>query len=245
MVMTSNRYPIIDMLRGFAIVLMFVFHFSFDLNYFGVITINFIEEPFWLNFRRLIVSMFLLLVGISLYLSTRKGIHWYAWSKRMALLLVYSGLVSLGSWMMFPETFIYFGILHFIALASILGLLFTRLYWTNLLLGIFIILLDINYSNSLFNAPHLQWFGLMTYLPATEDYVPLLPWFGVVLIGIFTGKMLFEETHNKTPMSWLSWNSQQFIPRTLALGGRHSIHIYMLHQPVFIGLLSLWFRVTS
>lgn len=225
------------MLRGLAIVLMFVFHFSYDLNYFGAVSIQFLEDPFWLNFRRLIVSQFLLLVGISLHLATRKGIRWHSWSRRMTLLLVYAGLVSLGSWMMFPETFIYFGILHFIALASVLGLLFTRFYWLNLLLGIFIILLDINYSNELFNAPYLQWFGLMTHLPATEDYVPLLPWFGVVLIGMFLGKTLFDDK----PMAWLSWNNRHPVARGLAFGGRHSIHIYMLHQPVFIGLLSLWF----
>jgi uncharacterized membrane protein len=225
------------MLRGFAIVLMFVFHFSFDLDYFGVVNIQFLEDVFWLNFRLFIVSLFLLLVGISLHLATRGGICWRSWSRRMALLLVYAGLVSLGSWMMFPETFIYFGILHFIALASILGLLFTRFYWLNLLLGTFIILLDINYSNTLFNAPYLQWFGLMTRIPATEDYVPLLPWFGVVLIGVFIGKTLFDDK----PMAWLCWNSQHPVARGLAFGGRHSLNIYMLHQPVFIGLLSLWF----
>jgi uncharacterized membrane protein len=159
----------------------------------------------------------------------------------MALLLAYATLVSLGSWMMFPNTFIYFGILHFIALASILGLLFTRLYWLNLLLGVFIILLDINYSHTLFNAPLLQWFGLMTHIPATEDYVPLLPWFGVVLIGMFIGKTLFDDR----PMAWLSWSSQRPVVRWLAFGGRHSIHIYMLHQPVFIGVLSLWFWVAD
>jgi len=225
------------MLRGFAIVLMFIFHFSFDLNYFGVISIQFLEDPFWLNFRRLIVTLFLLLVGISLHLSTRKGIRWRAWLKRMALLLVYAGLVSLGSWMMFPETYIYFGILHFIALASVLGLLFTGFYWINLLLGIFIITLDASYSDTLFNAPHLQWIGLMPQLPATEDYVPLLPWFGVVLLGMFIGKTLF----GKRPMPWLTQGSQNMIFRTLSLGGRHSIHIYMLHQPIFIGLLSTFF----
>lgn len=239
--MNLNRYPVIDMLRGVAILLMFVFHFSFDLNYFGVVSIHFLEDPFWLNFRRLIVSLFLILVGISLHLATRDGIRWSSWSRRMTLLLVYAGLVTAGSRMMFPETFIYFGILHFIALASALGLLFTRLYWTNLLLGVSIILLDINYSNTLFNAPHLQWLGLMTYLPATEDYVPLLPWFGVVLIGMFLGQTLFDDR----PMAWLSWNSRQPVARWLAFGGRHSIHIYMLHQPVFIGLLSLWFWMVN
>ncbi len=229
------------MLRGFAIVLMFVFHFSFDLNYFGVVSIQFLEDPFWLNFRRFIVSLFLLLVGISLHLASRKGIRWRSWSRRMMLLLIYAGLVSLGSWMMFPQTYIYFGILHFIALASILGLLFTRFYWLNLLLGVFIILLDVSYSNTLFNVPYLQWIGLMPQLPATEDYVPFLPWFGVVLIGIFVGKMLFDNT----AMTWMEFDSRNPILRALAFAGRHSIHIYMIHQPVFIGLLSLIFWLVN
>jgi uncharacterized membrane protein len=81
----------------------------------------------------------------------------------------------------------------------------------------------------------------MTHIPATEDYVPLLPWFGVVLIGMFIGKTLFDDR----PMVWLSWNSQQPVARWLAFGGRHSIHVYILHQPVFIGVLSLWFWATG
>ena len=239
--MSAHRYAVIDIMRGFAIVLMFIFHFSFDLNYFGAITIQFLEDPFWMNFRRFIVSLFLLLVGISLHLSTQKGIRWKSWSRRMLLLLVYAGLVSLGSWMMFPETYIYFGILHFIALASVLGLLFTRFYWLNLLLGVFIILLDLSYSSPLFTTPYLQWIGLMPYLPASEDYVPLLPWFGVVLIGIFIGKMLFDNQ----AMSWLNFSVKHPMLRALAFGGRHSIHIYILHQPVFIGLLAAYFWITG
>ena len=235
---TSNRFPIVDMLRGFAIVLMFIFHFSFDLDYFGVVQIHFLEDPFWINFRRLIVGLFLLIVGISLALATRNGIRWRSWSRRMLLLLLYAGLVSLGSWYMFPQTFIYFGILHFIAVASILGLLFARLYWINLILGTLIIVVDINYSNAMFNELPLQWIGLMTYLPHTEDYVPLFPWFGVVLIGMFVGKTLFARG---TVPAWLSWQGDNAVARLLAFAGRHSIHIYMLHQPIFIGLLSAFF----
>jgi len=144
------------MLRGLAIALMFVFHFSYDLNYFGVVSIQFLQDPFWLNFRRLIVSLFLLLVGIILHLATRNGLRWRAWSRRLGLLLLYAGLVSLGSWMIFPETFLYFGFLHFIALASIIGLLFTRYYWFNLLLGSGLVILDINFSPVLFGAPYLR-----------------------------------------------------------------------------------------
>lgn len=239
---TGSRYPVVDMLRGVAIVLMFVFHFSFDLDYFGVVQIHFLEDPFWINFRRVIVSLFLLVVGISLALASRNPVRWRSWSRRMLLLLAYAGLVSLGSWYMFPQSFIYFGILHFIAVASILGLLFARFYWLNLLLGSLIIVIDSNYSNVIFNELPLQWIGLMTYLPHTEDYVPMFPWFGVVLIGIFAGKTLFSRG---TAPAWSGWQGDNAVSRLLAFAGRHSIHIYMLHQPIFIGLLSVFFWMVN
>jgi len=233
--MPSTRYPVIDLLRGIAILMMFVFHFSFDLKYFGVLEVDFTTHPFWLNFRRVIVSSFLFLVGISLYLATRHGLNKRRFLKRLILLVVYAALVTSGSYFMFPNSFIYFGILHFIAAASVLGLLFTRYYYLNLVLGIGLILLDVFYSNAVFNSPSLNWIGLMTHLPYTEDYVPLIPWFGIVLIGMFTGRMLF---HDGKPPAWISTQklSNKF-SQLLALGGRYSIHIYMLHQPVFIGLL--------
>jgi len=233
--MPSMRYPVIDMLRGIAILMMFVFHFSFDLKYFGMLDVDFTTHPFWLNFRRLIVSFFLLLVGISLYLATRNGLNARRYLKRLGLLITYAGLVTIGSYLMFPNSFIYFGILHFIAVASVLGLLFTRFYTLNLVLGTGLILLDIFYSDVMFNSMALNWIGLMTHLPFTEDYVPLIPWFGVVLIGMFTGRMLFGDNQ---PPAWMSWQGKQNqVAKLLAFAGRHSLNIYILHQPVLIGVL--------
>ncbi|MCK4744342.1 MAG: DUF1624 domain-containing protein [Sulfuriflexus sp.] len=216
--------------------MMFVFHFSYDLSFFGYVEINFLEEPFWANFRRFIVGSFLLLVGISIALANRKPLNTRTFTRRLILLIGYALLVSLGSYFMFPESYIYFGILHFIAVASVLGLLFRRFYFTNLALGVGLIVLDTFYSNAFFNDPTINWLGLMTHLPYTEDYVPLIPWFGIVLIGIFIGKALFVE--NNTP-TWLAWKASNPITKTLAFGGRHSLHIYILHQPIFIGLIAL------
>lgn len=216
--------------------MMFMFHFSYDLTFFGYLDINFLEDPFWANFRLLIVSSFLLLVGISIILANRKPLNTKHFTRRLILLIGYALLVSLGSHFMFPESYIYFGILHFIVVASILGLLFRKFYWFNLTFGIGLVLLDTLYSNVFFNDPAINWLGLMTHLPYTEDYVPLIPWFGVVLIGMFIGKALF--TVNNTP-SWLAWNANNPVTKTLAFSGRHSLHIYILHQPIFIGLIAL------
>lgn len=87
-----------------------------------------------------------------------------------------------------------------------------------------------------FDRRPLQWIGMMTYKPYTEDYVPLLPWFGVVLLGMFLARR--AQLH-----SWLEKNSKmEFrnpVAKLLAFGGRHSLIIYMLHQPIFIGLLAI------
>jgi len=215
--------------------MMFVFHFTYDLNFFGYVQINFLADPFWANFRRFIVCSFLLLVGISITLANRNSLNIKRFTHRLSLIITYALLVSMGSYLMFPDSYIYFGILHFIAVASVLGLLFRKFYWFNLLFGSGLLLLDALYSNTFFNNPAINWLGLMTYLPHTEDYVPLIPWFGVVLIGMFIGQRWFS--HNKS--SWIQWQARNPLSKTLAFAGRHSLHIYILHQPIFIGLLGL------
>ena len=230
----QQRLILIDLLRGLAIAMMFTYHFSFDLDYFGYTRIEFSTEPFWLNYRALIVSLFLSVVGYSLYLAHHT--HWrrQAWLKRFGWLVLAAVGVSLGSYLMYPKTFIFFGILHFIALASLLGLLFIRLGYLNLLLGIVILLIGNHYSNRFFNQPAWQWIGLMTHRPVTEDYVPLFPWFGMVLIGMG----LAHWTQNTPALSkLLYWQSRQPVVTALTFAGRHSLLIYLLHQPIFLGLL--------
>ena len=125
---------------------------------------------------------------MSLHLATARGLNVRRYLRRLLLLLACAGLVSLASYQMFPRTFIYFGILHCIAVASVLGLLFTRLYWSNLLLGCAVIAAGLLYHDAAFDSRLLGSIGFMTYKPPTEDYVPLAPWFGVVLIGMFLGR---------------------------------------------------------
>lgn len=231
-----QRIILIDLLRGVAIALMFSYHFCFDLDYFGYVSIRFSSDPFWLNFRSLIVSLFLGVVGFSLYLA-HQG-HWnrQIWLKRFGLLVLASLAVSLSSYLMYPDSFIFFGILHFIALASLLGLLFLRLGYLNLVIGPIILLIGNYYSQAFFNQPAWQWFGLMTHKPSTEDYVPLFPWFGMVLIGL---GLAFWTQNNQTLSRLLHWQNHHPLVRTLTFAGRHSLLIYLLHQPIFLGLLYL------
>lgn len=234
---SAPRYQFIDGLRGMAIVLMMAYHFTFDLNYFNVVHIDFNHDHFWLSARALIVSMFLGLVGVSLYLANGYGFNRRRFWRRIGILVGCAMVVSLASYIMFPRTMIFFGILHFIIVASLLGVLCVRFYWGNLIIGALIVIAGLLAQDPFFNQPALQWVGLMTHKPATEDYVPMFPWFGVVLIGIFLGKYIYSEP---VP-SFARWQGNSTLGRTLTLGGRHSLLIYMLHQPLFIGILYMFF----
>ena len=225
----------IDALRGFAIVLMVIYHFCFDLSYFGLADFDFYNDRFWINFRILILSLFLGLVGVSLVLANQPRLNVRRYLRRLSLLLASAGLVSLATWWMFGDRWVFFGVLHFIVVASLLGVLFVRAGWLNLFTGIGIILFAGQYQSAWFDTPGRRWIGLMTHKPLTEDYVPLLPWFGVVLLGIFAGPYI---------MRWLQSHLQGIggvaaIP-WLAFAGRHSLLIYLLHQPLLIGALSLY-----
>jgi uncharacterized membrane protein len=238
---THRRFELLDAARGFAILLMFIYHFSFDLNYYGFIQENFNQDTFWIYFRTIIVSLFLIIVGVSLYLASYKKLNIKRFQRRLILLITYSALVSLGSWVMYPKYMIFFGILHFITVASILGLFFVRLGILNLFLGLSLLILPylVNQSmfdHSVFDHPMLQWFGLMTHLPSTVDYVPLIPWFGVVLIGIYLGQRIVQQK-KETLLCLIQWQASHPISKLLILAGRYSLHIYMLHQPLFLGIL--------
>lgn len=229
-----SRFEFIDFTRSIAILLMFVYHFCYDLDYFGFIDQNFDQDDFWINFRILIVSLFLGVMGISLYLASYRGLNKKRFQQRLLLLVGYSALVTFSSWLMYPEYYIYFGILHFITIASVLGLAFTRLGRLNLLLGVALIILPVVYEHPFFDHPWLHWVGLMTRLPETVDYVPLLPWFGIVLIGIYLGQLI-SQLPNTHP--FLAWRAKNRAGQIMVLGGKYSLHIYMLHQPIFLGIL--------
>jgi len=230
--LVPQRIVLIDVLRGVAIVLMIAYHASFDLNFHGWIQQDFNQAPFWLSARAFIVTLFLLLAGISLVLNAQRPCSTSFW-RRQARLLAACLAVSLGSYLMFPQSFIFFGILHFILLASLIGRLFVRLHYLTLASALLCLSIGLSVSHPAFNNPALQWLGLMTYKPLTEDYVPFLPWFGVVLTGILIGRLIL----NKPRPDWLSAPLSSMQP--LALAGRHSLAIYLLHQPILLGIFEM------
>jgi len=254
---TKGRIAGIDALRGGALCLMFVYHFCFDLRFYRVTTWDFEHDPFWQGFRALIVASFMLLVGVSLVLALRDhgctlgaarrpsereqfalgaALRAHAtpshfW-KRIGIIAACAAAASLGSYVVFPRTFIYFGILHCIAVASILGWPFVRRPAIALAVGVIVIVAALTLQSPAFDARALSWIGFTTMKPATEDYVPLAPWAGIVFVGIALGHLLARAQFR--PLARLAR-----APHWLTWLGRHSLAVYMVHQPVLLGALWL------
>ncbi|MBL8331161.1 MAG: DUF1624 domain-containing protein [Rubrivivax sp.] len=212
---------------------MTAFHFSFDLNHFQLLQPrqNFYTDPFWTGQRTAIVTLFLLCAGAGQALALHAAQGWPRFWKRWAQIAACAALVSLGSALMFPRSWISFGVLHGLAVMLILCRLaapWGRALWP---LGALAIALPWLWSHPVFNGPWLHWTGLVTRKPVTEDWVPVLPWLGVMFWGMAgTQALLRHRPH------WLLGAVARPL-QPLVLLGRWSLSFYMLHQPLLIGAL--------
>lgn len=237
---TTSRYDRIDALRGLAIVWMTAFHFCFDLNWFGWWRQDFYNDPVWTGQRTAIVSLFLFCAGLGQAVATARGQGWPRFWRRWVQVAGCALLVTAGSYVMFPRSFIYFGVLHGIAAMLIIVRLtagWGRWLWLagGLAIGLKFVADSLHGAGVLpevLNTPVLNWLGLIGRKPVTEDYVPLVPWLGVMWWGMAAGQWLLARRHEwvsgplpagGAPLSWL---------------GRWSLSWYMLHQPMMIGLLA-------
>jgi len=243
---SAHRYGAIDALRGIAVVWMTVFHFCFDLNHFGWIHQQMLTDPLWTIQRTLIVSLFLFCAGLGQAAALDRltpgqrfdGAFWRRWLQVAGAAL----LVSAGSWWMFGRGYIYFGVLHGIAVMLLLlrgmagagrwlwplGLLFIATSW--------IAYFAHEYSGNIgfLHTKAFNWLGLIRVKPFTQDYVPVLPWLGVMCWGMAAGQWILA---NKP-----AWLARPLLgtklDALLSVLGRWSLSYYLLHQPVLMGLMT-------
>jgi len=233
----STRIEAVDIFRGIGIALMIAYHFSWDLTNFGYADFALFNDPAWLFFRTLIVGMFLFASGVSHALIRRAPIDGMRYVNRIGVIAGAAIIVSLGTGFAFPNGFVFFGILHLLAAASILILPFPRLPWiANVVAGIAVIWIGETVRLDLFNAPALVWLGLATAPPFSVDYVPVFPWFGGVLLGLAAGQYMIA--HDTTLTALARWQPADPVSRLLQWAGRHTLIIYLLHQPILFG--SVW-----
>jgi len=230
---SDSRLPRLDALRGVAIVWMVAFHFAFDLNHFGWLSPrqDFYGDPFWTGQRAVIVSLFLFCAGLSQAVALEVGTGWPRFWRRWRQVAGCALLVSAASAWMFPGSWISFGVLHALAVMMVLARLTAR--WRGALWpsGGLLLILPWLFSHPVFDSRWTNWVGLVTRKPITEDYVPLMPWLGIFLWGLAAGQWVWGHRRH-----WLTGA----LPRRLsplATLGRFSLSIYMLHQPLLIGVL--------
>lgn len=228
-----TRFDRLDALRGLAIVWMAAFHFSFDLNYFHFIRQDFYRDPAWTVQRTCIVTLFMLCVGAGQGIAAAQGQSRARFWKRVAQIAGCAVLVSIGSLVMFPRSFISFGVLHAIALMLIVARFTTSWGAWRWPIGLVAMLLPWFVADPFFDSRWTNWVGLITHRPLTEDYAPILPWLGVVWWGAAAAEWLLARHPG------LLSGRLPGAAHPLAVLGRWSLSFYMLHQPVLIGLLWL------
>ena len=228
-----QRFERLDALRAVAMLWMLGFHFSFDLNLYGLLHPHqqFARDALWTVQRTCIVSLFVWCAGLGLAVALQAGQPWPKFWRRWAQIAGCALLVSLGSAQMFPNSWIYFGVLHGMAVMLVLARLLAPLRAWLWPLGALAVALPHWVQLPLFDAPWLNWVGLVTRKPVTEDWVPVLPWLGVMLWGLAGGQWLLRQR----PALLAGALPGPLQP--LATLGRWSLSFYMLHQPVLLGLL--------
>lgn len=242
---SSERFWEVDFLRGIAIIMMVIYHVLFDIVFLRISYVD-LSSISVLLFLYPIGTMFLLLVGVSLTLSYSRVKETLTPRQRQkkfiirGLYILGGGmLVTLGTWLYLKEGYVIFGVLHCIGVSTILAYPFIRYRIYPLLLGIICVIIGVFLQVVVVvDFPWLLWLGFIPNYFYTVDYFPLLPWFGVILIGIFIGNSLYQNNKRRFKIKDLSHN---LTVRGVCFLGRHSLIIYLLHQPIIVALLTLFF----
>ena len=239
---TVSRFIELDILRGIAIVLMIFLHILWDLDYFGILALN--STLYQIQF--ICPTLFLILVGICLSISYNKkydpnnyDIHKY-FIKRGLKIFSLGILLTVVTMIFISDRPIFFGVLHCIGISIILSIFFLRFKTYNFILASIIILAGILIGGINFSNPsilHLI-FGIhqSNIWSTTIDYFPIIPWFGLTLLGIALGNILYKDNIRQ----FHSPNLSKYKPVMLVSWlGKNSLIIYLVHQPIIAATLSV------
>lgn len=227
----KERFWEIDFARGISIIFMVLFNYAFTLQYFHVYQVNG-GWIFWWLFPRLIASSFIIIAGISITLSSSKRKkcekHFLA---RGGKIFFIGMIITAVTWLLFPNEAIFFGILHLIGIGIIISAAFVRFRVLNLAAGAALIIAGAFTNSITASNSWLLWIGIAPENFITFDYFPLLPWLGVMLVGLFVGNTLYKK------------GKRMFKIRNTALSGkvcflgRNSLLIYLLHKVLLVAVL--------
>ena len=234
-----GRIAATDYARTVALLGMAVYHFTYDLTVFGALPPGMASQGVWREFARLVAGSFLALSGVSLFLAHGQGLRLRPFLRRLALVGLAAGAVSLATWVMMPDFFVFFGILHSIAVSSVIGLAFLRAPGVVTLLAAALFLA----LPAVFRAYGLSpdwpvWLGLSDLNRPTMDFEPVFPWTGVFLTGLGAAQLTARLGGLNTLCRWRLRGGR--VHAAMAWPGRHSLAIYLIHQPVLFGAVYVW-----
>lgn len=242
----SVRYNLIDALRGFALVNMVAFHLMYDIfNIFSAGT-GWNNEPLTIIWERFICCSFIILSGVSFNFSHRPF-------KRGIILNAFGFLITIVTVIFIPSQAVWFGILNFLGCAMMLAypltaylenikpavgavcslLLFALLYGVpDGYIGIFGIEL-FRLSEFLYGLKALAFIGFPSADFHSTDYFPIIPWIFLFIFGYFAWRVIKNCSADRFFKCKIPFFD--FI-------GRHTLVIYILHQPVIMGVLTLIYQ---
>ena len=230
-------------MRGGALIGMTVFHFAYDLMFFGLREPGYTTQFHWWALAKAVAITFLFATGASLYLAHAEGFHWKRWARRLAWIGLAALAITVVTWFVTPQAFIFFGILHLIAFAGIAGLAFVRgPWWLAATAAVAILVLNETVQTELLDAPIWHWSGLSAVTPVSGDYFPVFPWLAAVLFGIGAAKWAHEAGALRVlAIPRLEGRVGQLV----RFFGRNSLVYYLLHQPVMMGLFWVWLQAAG
>ena len=233
-----KRFYEIDTVRGIAIILMVIYHFFFTLEFFGMLEASSIM---FLHYSgRILGGVFILLVGVSLNISysrvkkrsskenikkyTKRGLDIFLWG--FLIILIVKTFVG-----QFPT----FNILNLIGLSIIFAYPFLKLQRTNLVMGIILTITGIIISQ--IHIP-FEWLALIGFKSGNYYFFggnfPILPWFGIVLLGIYIGKKLYPNGKRAFKIS----EKENILIKLFSIAGRNSLFIFLVHIPINLIILN-------
>ncbi len=230
----KKRYWEIDFVRGVALIMMILSNLVTDLQFFLGFTAY---ERFWWYFARLTASLFVSISGVSLWISHFKSHSLEKYLYRFVRLFGLGVVITFVTFALLEKGTIYFGVLHFLGLASLLSLPFYRFKEKNIFFALFFLFgsefVQKIKSETLILLP----LGITPENFFTLDYFPIFPWFGIFLIGLTVGSILYPHGERRVKLR----NPSFFLVRGICLIGRHTLLVYLIHQPILVSLLFIVF----
>lgn len=235
----AGRIPAVDYARSAALLGMAVYHFTYDLTLFGALPPGTATQGAWRVTAILVAGSFLFLAGVSMILAHGGGLRIRAFLRRIVVVALAAGAVSLATWAMAPQVFVYFGILHAIAASSVIGLLFLRLpAGVTLAAAALVLAMPVLFDTLGWSLERPVWLGFAHSPRPAMDFEPIFPWTGAFLAGMGCARLATRAGLWARLRDWhlpgRAWH------HALAWPGRHSLLIYLVHQPVLFGAVYLW-----